>query len=235
MASAEILAAGLEEGRAKQVSACIASDEPAPYRYFKHQIHFVRIEETMSDLICCLLVVVELGSREAIAMGPRHEEGAESPRNDQPRWQRQSGLFQAQEGALLCLRLLPVQPAVVRCCTLLTPHASGLQVVLVEDRKWGPEERDLLYQVDFTWQKILGFKAFLGTCQPSRALLFHHMTETCTGVQYMQSSQKYARCGFRDRTKPLSTGMACRDSRNTVSAGGRRSVLSCCRAGMIRL
>ena len=87
-------------------------------------------------------------------MGPRHEEGAQSPRNDQPRWQRQSGLFQAQEGDLSCLHLLPVQPAVVRCCILLTPHASGLQVVLVEDRKWGPEERDLLYQVDFTWQNF---------------------------------------------------------------------------------
>ena len=97
-----------------------------------------------------LLIVIELGSREAVAMGPRHEKGAQSPRNDQLRWQRQSGLFQAQEGDHSCIHLLPFQPAVVRCCVLLTPHTSGLQVVLVEDRKWGPEERDLLYQVDFT-------------------------------------------------------------------------------------
>ena len=175
MASAEILAAGLEEGRAKQVSACIASDEPAPYRNFQHQIHLVRIEETTGDSLCCLLIVVELRSRETIAMGPRHEEGAQPPRNDQPRWQRQSGLFQAQEGHLSCLHLLPIQHAAVRCCILLTPHASGLQVVLVEDRKWGPEERDLLYQVDSTWQissisrpspahailRVLGYSTFL--------------------------------------------------------------------------
>ena len=132
------------------------------------------------------------------------------------------------------LHLLPVQPAVVRCCILLTPHASGLQVVLVEDRKWGPEERDLLYQVDFHLAELLGFKAFSGTCQSSQALLFHLLTLTRIGVQYMQPSQEYARCNVRDRIKPLSAGMACRASRNMVSAGGRRSVLSCCRAGMIR-
>ena len=72
MASAEILAAGLEEGRAKQVSACIALDGRATIRHSQHGIHHSRTERLQATNTVACISAVELGGREASAMGPRH-------------------------------------------------------------------------------------------------------------------------------------------------------------------
>ena len=114
MASAEILAAGLEEGRAKQVMQCIACDGPCTK-------YMLRRDGSVKTQITCISsnkpisgAAFQLGSREASAMGQGHEKAAQPPRDDQGRRQRQSGLLQAQEGTIIFRYL--VQTACIEAC-----------------------------------------------------------------------------------------------------------------------
>ena len=62
MASAEILAAGLEEGRAKQVSACIASDGGGPDSSSHSGIHHDTSERLQATNTVACITVVKFGS-----------------------------------------------------------------------------------------------------------------------------------------------------------------------------
>ena len=109
-------------------------------------------------------VLTERGGAEG-AVGQGHAQGAQPARHAARGWQRQAGVLQAQKSifvtcySIACrpdLKLHSSEPSPSNYMLTsdnlhaLTEHshrAPCAQVVLVDDKKWGTHERDLLYQV----------------------------------------------------------------------------------------
>ena len=64
-------------------------------------VGMIRCEAFASSSKLIYIAALQLGSREASAMGQGYEKAAQPPRDDQGRRQRQSGLLQTQEGTIM--------------------------------------------------------------------------------------------------------------------------------------